>query len=144
MMSSRSWICVLCGALAASLVANVRLAWPVAAPRPVAPATECVLLQNLGLSDGQMERLRASCREECCSAGVELAAQAKRVRGELRTALAESQVDPSRVRALAGDLGAIQNRCLANAVESILMVRDILEPAQVAKMLEQCRLADQP
>jgi Spy/CpxP family protein refolding chaperone len=139
-MSSRLWLWLLCGLFGASLAANAYLLWPSQPSHGGSGSLECAWLDGLGLSESQMARLRACCENDCCDAGAGIAAQADRVRSDLRAALAEPRVDAARIHALAAELGALQARCMTNAVDSILRVRDILEPDQIAKMLANCRI----
>ena len=148
----------LLGALAASATVNVlhwtRCAAPAradaapatAAPfvsievppaRPAADARE--LLRCLDLTPAQVEQLQdcctSSCAQRCCgeaTADAERALRDKMV--ELGRALAQSDADAEHVRRLARELADFRAASIVHCVESMLRVRDVLTPAQLAAM----------
>ncbi|MFG0316904.1 MAG: hypothetical protein ACF8XB_06505 [Planctomycetota bacterium JB042] len=127
-----SWI--LLGALAASLL------FP-PFPRPTAdggaagaaagtcaPAEACVAWDDL--TDDEASRLRTIC-ESACAPSDETAALIDR----LADALGADVVDEDDVRALAGRLGERRRETTVRAVLSLIEVRSVLGPDEVAALL---------
>lgn len=138
--SVTSWL--LAGALAASLVWNIRQARE-PAPEPASNACErggCSLAaSDLDLSPAQrnaLERLEA----QSCGRSSALERTASERAGKLFAELRKSQVDEARVRALASEVGELRGRALAECVETLFAVRKLLSAEQLDDLFERCRI----
>jgi len=94
------------------------------------PPARVVGAAELGLTPAQVERI-AECSSGCCDLGADLQASIRAAVQSLESALASEPVDKDRARALAAELGRLRADAIRNCVESILLVRDVLEPEQL-------------
>ena len=136
-MNKHAWTSfVLGGALLASLQWNLRAACET--PRAEAPAAECAIdPAALGLSAEQTRRLEELCRTRCAESD-ELEARAEEQLRALRAALTADPLDVPALRALVADVSDLRERALSACVDSVLCVREVLEPAQLETVLESC------
>ena len=130
------------GALAASLAWNFRSTW--SAPGP-SDCTSCVTgsgdcsaaIAGLDLSAEQRAAL-ASWNATACSASVAGESRAKELGRELYAALAATELDGAKARELADEIGRLRARGLRDCVDSVIEVRRVLSPEQVAQLLGSC------
>ncbi|MBL8862921.1 MAG: Spy/CpxP family protein refolding chaperone [Planctomycetes bacterium] len=131
------------GALAASLFWNVRGALAPSQPPATCAPTACTpsgcedALAGLDLTDSQRAAL-AEWSATSCRASARVDAEAAAKADELFAALAAPELDPSRARRLAAETSELRAQALAACVESLLVVRRHLTPAQVEALLASC------
>lgn len=91
---------------------------------------------ELGLSDEQAQKLKAH-KEAQMAQGKALWDEMKTKREALRAELEKEKVDESRVKALNGELKALQNKMADQRIAAVLEVRKILTPEQFKKFHER-------
>lgn len=133
----------LAGALAASLLWNVREMRASAETAAVCEPGACTpdgceaALAQLDLTPEQRTAL-ASWSAQSCRASDRLEGDASRRSDELFALLAAPDLEPARARELAAEVGALRAKSLSACVESLIVVREHLSPAQIQTLLGTC------
>lgn len=140
---------ILGGALAASLGWNLfslETSAPIAEARPAPeqaaePAdcsAECSLdPRALGLSEEQSRALSRLCAESCADAE-RLEGRARERAGELRALLSAEALDEAAIDELVDEVSRLRRAALERCVTSVVDVRGVLSPQQVAELLRAC------
>ncbi|MDA1113725.1 MAG: Spy/CpxP family protein refolding chaperone [Planctomycetota bacterium] len=118
------------GAFLASLALNV-----VQYQKPTQASTQVKVdppaqYADLDLSPAQIGVLNR-CGIACCDAADELRRDTQTVSDELRIALSAEVMDEKQVKALAAKLCELRNKEVDNNIETLLQVRNTLDPKQV-------------
>jgi hypothetical protein len=138
--SMTTWM--LGGALVASLAWNA-VHWSGARNAPSAPTAAsagCAMSLDVGrlaLDDTQRDALRRW-SAELCGPACELDAAAEASWQTWIATLRDPKADPQQLRRLAAEVSRARARSLEACVDSILAVRGVLEPAQLASLMECC------
>ncbi len=140
-----AWL--LAGALLASL--SLHLSGGVAASDDTLPAATgqakpagltrelSIPIEVLGLSEAQVSSLREFCASDCaCKPSLEESLE--KVTEQLEFALTLDPIDADNVRELGRQLASLRGRKIEACVESILLVRDVLDPKQIEELRSGC------
>lgn len=136
-----TWL--LAGALAASLAWNARgvLRSRAEVPAQATCGTSSTCFSpdvgELGLTDEQRAAL-TQWQTKSCVGSARAEQQARERSLELCALLAEPKVDPSKCRALADEIGELRARAVDECVEAVLLVREVLTPVQIERLLGSC------
>jgi len=139
---------MLAGALLASLQWNLRA--PASQVEP--GSTDAVLTSSsdlrceldpasLGLSSEQADELDRLCRTECRRADDFEGRAGARLR-ELKQLLGQAPQDEAELRDLVREISSLREKALMACVDSVLLVREVLDDRQLTQLLETCYRVD--
>lgn len=131
---------VLAGALAASLAWNAKGWWCSPATLLQQSQPECLAgpdLSRLGLTPTQKQALEVW-RRNACEPNSLMDREAEAKLQELHAALSNPAATPASLRALSSEVSRLRTHSLESCVDSILEVRRVLTPQQLAQLMQCC------
>jgi len=118
------------GALIASVALNIGQYQKPDKPQRQGRVEPPAQFADLDLTPAQIGVLNR-CGTACCDAATQLRAETEAVTDQLRTALSADVLDEEHVKDLTGQLRELRNKEVDNNIETLLQVRNTLDPKQV-------------